>query len=312
MDDADLVSRARQGDRDAYTQLVERYRDAIYGLAFHELHDFEDARDVAQEAFIQAYLHLDQLRDPERFGPWLRQVTVNRCRSWRRGQWRETARAEPPEPAVSSGSVETRLAVQQALSAPSDMLMEAEAPRGMLYGVAFSPDGTRIATGSSIVEDEVISGGEIVLWDARTHRAVQTIKVGASYVKSVAFTPDGMTLAAGCTQVQARPEGGWSMVASEVRLWNPTDGTEQGALARLEAAACIQRVQFSPDGRRLVVDRYRDSGSRDAEVWDVASGQRLHAFSGSGEGQGVAAYSADGKTLASAGAGDRIDIWRLA
>src|SRR5438552_10896356 len=112
MNDADLVGRVRQGDADAYSVLVERYRDAIYGLAFHELHDFEDARDVAQEAFIQAITlasrgtrHLDQLRDPERFGPWLRQVTVNRCRSWRRGRWRELPCEELPEPVVCSGSM---------------------------------------------------------------------------------------------------------------------------------------------------------------------------------------------------------------
>src|SRR5262249_6368920 len=48
MDDAGLVGRARQGAAEAFTLLVERYRDAIYGLDFRELHDFEDARDVAQ------------------------------------------------------------------------------------------------------------------------------------------------------------------------------------------------------------------------------------------------------------------------
>src|SRR5438445_13044904 len=105
MNDADLVHRVRQGDADAYTVLVEQYRDAIYGLAFHYLHDFEDARDVAQEAFIQAYLCLDQLRDPERFGPLLRQVTVNRCRMWRRSGWRESLWEEPPERTEGSGSI---------------------------------------------------------------------------------------------------------------------------------------------------------------------------------------------------------------
>src|SRR3954447_601829 len=120
MTDADLVRRARQRDAEAFTLLVERYRDAIYGLAFHELHDFEDARDVAQEAFIQAYLHLDKLRDPDRFGPWLRQVTVNRCRSWRRGRWREIVGEELPEPAVGGESIETRLVVRQALACLSE------------------------------------------------------------------------------------------------------------------------------------------------------------------------------------------------
>src|SRR5438094_10209111 len=114
--DAVIVRAVREGSVDAYRELVDRYRNILCGLAYHYLQDFEDARDVAQEAFIQAYLHLDQLRDPERFGPWLRQVTVNRCRSWRRGRWRESPCEVLPEPPVSSESIETQLTVRQALA----------------------------------------------------------------------------------------------------------------------------------------------------------------------------------------------------
>ena len=57
------------------------------------------------------------------------------------------------------------------------MLKEGEGPLGMLYSVTFSPDGTQMATGSSVIEDEVITGGEIILWDALTHRAVRTIRL---------------------------------------------------------------------------------------------------------------------------------------
>jgi RNA polymerase sigma-70 factor (ECF subfamily) len=83
-----LVQRTRRGDREAFGQLVERYRDAIYGLAYHHVQNFEDARDIAQESFIKAYLRLPQLRDEQKFGPWLRQVTINECKMLQRSRRR--------------------------------------------------------------------------------------------------------------------------------------------------------------------------------------------------------------------------------
>ncbi len=65
--DGQLVGRVRSGDREAFGDLVGRYRDMVYGLGYHLTNDFEEARDLAQEAFVQAYLKLGQLRDPDRF-----------------------------------------------------------------------------------------------------------------------------------------------------------------------------------------------------------------------------------------------------
>lgn len=75
--DGQLVERVRSGDRDAFGDLVGRYRDMVYGLGYHLTHDFEAARDLAQEAFVQAYLKLGQLRDPDKFSGWLRQIATN-------------------------------------------------------------------------------------------------------------------------------------------------------------------------------------------------------------------------------------------
>jgi RNA polymerase sigma-70 factor, ECF subfamily len=77
--DTDLVARARRGDRTAFSALVDRYRGAVYGVAYHYLMDRDDAQDAAQEAFVHAYLRLSQLQQPERFGPWLRRITANVC-----------------------------------------------------------------------------------------------------------------------------------------------------------------------------------------------------------------------------------------
>jgi RNA polymerase sigma-70 factor (ECF subfamily) len=119
--DEKIVRAVLGGDTEAYTALVDRYRKVVYGLAYHHLRHFEDARDVAQEAFIQAYLHLGQLREPERFGAWLRQLTVNECRMWQRRR-RPVEPLDELTPAAGGGedALHTRLAVEQALACLSE------------------------------------------------------------------------------------------------------------------------------------------------------------------------------------------------
>lgn len=75
--DEHLVDCARRGDSEAFGELVERYRQMVYGFAFHLTGDFDAAQDLAQEAFIQAYLKLAQLREPKRFSGWLRRIVLN-------------------------------------------------------------------------------------------------------------------------------------------------------------------------------------------------------------------------------------------
>jgi RNA polymerase sigma-70 factor (ECF subfamily) len=58
---------------------VNRYRDAACGVAYHYLGGFDDAQDAVQEAFVHAYLRLNQLSDPGKFAPWLRRITANAC-----------------------------------------------------------------------------------------------------------------------------------------------------------------------------------------------------------------------------------------
>jgi RNA polymerase sigma-70 factor (ECF subfamily) len=120
MTDAAIVARVRGGDTEAYTLLVDRYRSAVYGLAYHSLRNVEDARDVAQEALVQAYLRLGQLREPAKFGAWLGQITRNECRHWERRQ-RPRGRSDEPQ-TVDDGvdQLVTRLAVEQALARLSE------------------------------------------------------------------------------------------------------------------------------------------------------------------------------------------------
>lgn len=85
--DADLVVRARAGDREAFAHLVARYRDRFVRYARHMLGNREDAEEAVQDALIRAYRALERC-EPQRFGAWSHQILVNRCRTRaRRGSW---------------------------------------------------------------------------------------------------------------------------------------------------------------------------------------------------------------------------------
>jgi RNA polymerase sigma-70 factor (ECF subfamily) len=71
---ADLVRAAQDGDRDAFGELFNRYRDTIVALAMRRVRNADEAEELAQDVFIQAMQKIDQLRVPEAFGGWLRQI----------------------------------------------------------------------------------------------------------------------------------------------------------------------------------------------------------------------------------------------
>jgi RNA polymerase sigma factor (sigma-70 family) len=84
--DADLVVLARSDDTEAFRLLIERYQAMAFSIALHLVLQPETAQDLVQEAMLQAYLSLDQLRDVTRFKNWFYGIVLNVCRNWRRRQ----------------------------------------------------------------------------------------------------------------------------------------------------------------------------------------------------------------------------------
>lgn len=73
----ELVDRTRQGDAEAFTALVSAFERSIFALALQKVGHPEDAQDVAQEAFLEAFRTLDKLRTPAAFPGWLRKITLS-------------------------------------------------------------------------------------------------------------------------------------------------------------------------------------------------------------------------------------------
>jgi RNA polymerase sigma-70 factor, ECF subfamily len=99
--DAELVERARQGDPDAFGELVDRHRAGVYRAALAALGSPADAEDAAQDAFLTAYRRLASFRGEASFRTWLLTIAwheaLNRRRRLKRW-WRFSPRPTPDAP----------------------------------------------------------------------------------------------------------------------------------------------------------------------------------------------------------------------
>ena len=74
-----IVTRARNGDAEAFGILVRRFQDMAVGYGYSILRDFQLAEDAAQEAFFEAYRTLSKLREPAAFAGWFRRIVFKQC-----------------------------------------------------------------------------------------------------------------------------------------------------------------------------------------------------------------------------------------
>ena len=83
--DEQLVKQIREGNRHSFGRLVVKYQTAVFGLTYRWTRNVSDIQDLSQETFLQAYRKLDQLKNPAKYGSWLRGIVKNSCRMWARG-----------------------------------------------------------------------------------------------------------------------------------------------------------------------------------------------------------------------------------
>lgn len=118
--DAQLVARCREGDPEAWNELVERFSRYVYAIAVQAFRlQEQDAEDVFQEVFTRVYERLDQLRADDAVRPWIGQLTrrtcINRLRTGGREQPAEFE-LDVAEPEDTIARLDEALAIHQAMA----------------------------------------------------------------------------------------------------------------------------------------------------------------------------------------------------
>lgn len=133
----DRVVRARRGEVAAFQDLVEAFERSLYALALQKVGHPEDAQDVVQDAFLEAYRTIDRLENPDAFPGWVRRITLSHA------YMKLRRRQQRPEQLMGAG---TGSALEEVAAAPGGFpeVDPAELPTLVLRAISRVPEAYQL------------------------------------------------------------------------------------------------------------------------------------------------------------------------
>ena len=177
-EDRDLVRRCLKDDQAAYRRLLAKYERPVYGLVRRMVRDEEQARDLAQEAFIRAFKNLRQFDQERKFSSWLFRIANNLCIDHYRRRKLDTV----PMVRHSEGEVEETWDLPDDSPGPAEIFSDRELGRRLLAAVESLPPGYRIVIllrhQQGLAYDEIAESLDLPLGTvkARIHRAHRLLR----------------------------------------------------------------------------------------------------------------------------------------
>lgn len=131
---SELVEAAQAGDGEAYDALIQRFQQMAYATAYRYLGDHHLAQDLVQEAALEAFVHLPQLKEADAFPGWFRQIVFRQCIRVLR------------QMTLPCASLEAVSEVLLAESNPEDIAVQEEIQASVRSAVAALPQSEQLVT----------------------------------------------------------------------------------------------------------------------------------------------------------------------
>ena len=140
--DQTLVEQVQQGDKQAFDVLVLKYQNKIIQLVNRYVHDSDEARDVAQEAFIKAYRAIGRFRGDSAFYTWLYRIAINTAKNYLVASGRRPPRSDID--AQDAEQYEGAVGLKE-YATPERMLLRDEIQGSIAKAIDELPDELRTA-----------------------------------------------------------------------------------------------------------------------------------------------------------------------
>jgi len=143
----EIIVRARAGDCDAFCELVERYKQRPLRLAYSFCANYEDAKDLSQEAFIKAFKTIKNFRGNSKFYTWFYRILVNICRDYLRRKRRNRIVSCSVRFRVKDDEVEPEDIFESVASGapgPKQLLLDKELAEQLTEAISSLPGKQRI------------------------------------------------------------------------------------------------------------------------------------------------------------------------
>jgi RNA polymerase sigma factor (sigma-70 family) len=317
--DANLVRRVRAGDTEAFGLILRRYYSVLLAVARAYCNSRDDADDAVQNAWVLAYVHLGQLQDPSRLGPWLRRVAVNTSRE---GQRRFKAllplNSVPEVGREETATTDTRLLLEQLLTSLSP---ETRLTVTLYYQREFSLEEiaafqevpvTTIKSRLRNARARLRKEWETIVQETPTNnvekkatRAEQQIQqlpqrlyhlCSAGEVHYIAFSPDGTRIV-----TAAALEVTDTTFTSSIACWEAGTGNPLWVLPYSSWAFC---PTFLPDSKRVAVSAglpgHRDALESELLLIETTNGAIVQTLKNTPAAKSIAIAS-DGRFVALGG-----------
>ena len=135
MADLRSVAATRDGHPDAFGDIVRRYQDRIFNTIYRLLGDYEEAKDLAQQTFLRAYMSLDRFRGNSSFYTWLYRIGVNAALDERKKRSRNP-HLVGDSIALASGDDGRRVHVSSANDDPAEKVLTREREQAVTRAIA--------------------------------------------------------------------------------------------------------------------------------------------------------------------------------